>query len=136
MSKYTCLRMKSPTIKCPCVRSLREATYFPFNPSCYEAEVHCIPVDPAPIVGASTSMADVLADKDARIAKLEEQVRDGVTYGMLMKSREMVADLQAENAALSRMVDALCFELFSHTNELTERDWREWAQKQANQGTN
>ena len=38
--------------------------------------------------------------KDARIDALTEQVRDGVTYGMLMKSREMVADLKSENAKL------------------------------------
>ena len=103
----------------------------------------------------------MLAAKDARIKELEEQVKDGVTYGMLMKSREMVSDLQAENDSLQVPANALfgkmlgLADLFDsmadgahavgdeknetmlRLNANSVRDKLcEWAQKQANQGTN
>ena len=119
-------------------------------------------VDPAPVVGASTSMDDVLAAKDARIKELEAHIthlvlnqasvmdrnvgfrlmsneanrKAAVLMSKLAIEAQTRKDAEAENAALSRMVDVLCFELTSRTNELTEGQWREWAEKQANQGTN
>ena len=52
--------------------------------------------------------------------------------------RKRIRELEAENAKLSRMVDALCGQLtgsyvWSHNTVWNVKEWREWAQKQSNQ---